>query len=61
MLHIDNTLVFGEVMVRLATANITTQVHNVPLTYRSFESETEAQAWLLQQPIAPQAQPSLSR
>ncbi|MBC6699904.1 hypothetical protein H8B14_17400 [Hymenobacter sp. BT190] len=41
--------VSSDVMVRLATAYITTQIQNTPLTYRSFESGPEAQAWLQQQ------------
>jgi hypothetical protein len=35
---------------RLATAYITTSVGGLPLRYRSFDSEAEAVAWLLQQP-----------
>ncbi|MBX0291721.1 hypothetical protein K3G63_14820 [Hymenobacter sp. HSC-4F20] len=45
-------VVSPEVMVRLATAYITTQSQSLALTYRSFDSEAAAQAWLLQQPIA---------
>jgi hypothetical protein len=47
-------IVSPNVMVRLATAYITTQVMGLPLQYRSFETEAEALAWLLQQPAAPQ-------
>lgn len=47
-------VVSPDVMVRLATAYITTQVHGMPLVYRSFEGEAEAIAWLLQQPRAAQ-------
>ena len=46
-------LVSPNVIVRLATAYITTQVQNVPLVYRSFQVETEAVKWLLQQPATP--------
>ena len=34
---------------RLATASITTNPHNLALRYRSFDNETEAEAWLRQQ------------
>ncbi|MDF7812594.1 hypothetical protein [Hymenobacter sp. YC55] len=51
-------IVSGEVMVRLATASITTQVNNMPLIYRSFETEAEALKWLLQQPSSPPSQRS---
>lgn len=46
-------VVSPNVMVRLATAYITTQVLNLSLTYRSFESDAAAQEWLLQQPSSP--------
>jgi hypothetical protein len=46
-------LVSPDVLVRLATAYVTTNVQGLSLTYRSFESETEAVQWLLQQPAAP--------
>ncbi|TGE21279.1 hypothetical protein E5K00_13375 [Hymenobacter aquaticus] len=46
-------VVSPEVMVRLATSYITTQVLGLPLVYRSFEHETEAVQWLLSQPAAP--------
>lgn len=46
-------VVSPNVMVRLATAYITTQVLNLALTYRSFDSDAAAQAWLLQQPASP--------
>ena len=36
-------------LVRLATSFITTSVVGQPLTYRSFDSETEAESWLVQQ------------
>ncbi|TVT41188.1 hypothetical protein FNT36_06925 [Hymenobacter setariae] len=35
---------------RLATAYITTNVSGLPLRYRSFDTEADAVAWLLQQP-----------
>jgi len=38
------------VLVRLATAFITTYVQGLPLTYRSFDSEADALHWLTQQP-----------
>ena len=37
------------VLVRLATAFITTYVQGLPLTYRSFDTEAEALHWLQQQ------------
>ncbi|GAB2774118.1 hypothetical protein HNQ93_001011 [Hymenobacter luteus] len=46
-------VVSPNVMVRLATAYITTQVLNLSLIYRSFDSAAAAQAWLLEQPISP--------
>jgi len=42
-------VVSPQVLTRLATAYITTQVVGLPLTYRSFEEEREATAWLKQQ------------
>jgi hypothetical protein len=42
-------VVSPNVMVRLATAFITTQVQSRPLVYRSFEDEAEALAWLQKQ------------
>lgn len=44
-------VVSPDVMVRLATAFITTQLLGRPLTYRSFENETEALQWLLNQSL----------
>ena len=38
-------------MVRLATSFVTTSVLGRPLTYRSFDSEAEAEHWLEQQPV----------
>ncbi|TGE27705.1 hypothetical protein [Hymenobacter metallicola] len=46
-------VVSTEVMVRLATSFITTQVLGLPLVYRSFEREADAQQWLLGQPATP--------
>ncbi|GGF01792.1 hypothetical protein GCM10011383_10860 [Hymenobacter cavernae] len=45
-------VVSPNVIVRLATAYITTHVQNLPLTYRSFDAEADAVAWLLQQPAS---------
>ena len=42
-------LVATNVLTRLATSFITTSVQNLPLRYRSFDSEAEAVQWLLQQ------------
>lgn len=42
-------LVSHDVITRLATAYITTQVQGLPLTYRSFDEESPAVRWLLQQ------------
>jgi predicted anti-sigma-YlaC factor YlaD len=44
-------VVSENVLTRLATAYITTHVQGLPLTYRSFESDEEAKAWLLNQPV----------
>lgn len=46
-------VVSPNVMVRLATAYVTTTVQGLPLVYRSFEREDEALQWLLQQPERP--------
>ncbi|GGG38830.1 hypothetical protein [Hymenobacter glacieicola] len=46
-------VVSPEVMVRLATAYITTHSQSLPITYRSFDTDAAAQAWLLQQPSFP--------
>ncbi|SNC76659.1 hypothetical protein SAMN06265337_3498 [Hymenobacter gelipurpurascens] len=43
-------VVSQDVLTRLATAYVTTHVQGLPLTYRSFETDAQAQAWLLQQP-----------
>lgn len=43
-------VVSRHVLTRLATAYVTTNVRGLPLTYRSFESEAEAEAWLCAQP-----------
>jgi hypothetical protein len=45
-------LISPDVMVRLATAYITTHVQGIPLQYRSFETPEAAMQWLLQQPVA---------
>lgn len=42
-------LVSPDVMTRLATAFITTQVQGLPLVYHSFDDEKAAVAWLLRQ------------
>lgn len=44
-------LVSSDVLVRLATAYVTTHVQGLPLVYRSFDSEPEAVRWLSQQPV----------
>ncbi|WP_375437674.1 hypothetical protein [uncultured Hymenobacter sp.] len=49
-----------DVMVRLATAYITTHMQSLPLIYQSFETEAEALEWLLRQPHSPQLQRKLS-
>jgi hypothetical protein len=46
-------VVSPNVLVRLATAFVTTSIHGLPLTYRSFDSDAEARRWLLQQPASP--------
>lgn len=46
-------IVSADVLVRLATAYVTTHVQGLPLVYRSFETEAEAAHWLRQQPVAP--------
>ncbi|WP_157530749.1 hypothetical protein [Hymenobacter norwichensis] len=47
-------VVSPNVMVRLATAYVTTHVQGLPLLYRSFETKEEATEWLLRQPMSPQ-------
>ena len=37
------------VLVRLATAFVTTNVQGLPLTYRTFDTDAQATAWLAQQ------------
>ena len=44
-------VVSHEVLVRLATAYVTTNVQGLPLVYRSFDGEAEAVRWLAQQPV----------
>ena len=46
-------VVSTDIFARLATAFITTNVGGMPLRYRSFDQETEARAWLRQQPATP--------
>lgn len=43
-------VVSADVLVRLATAYITTHVQGLPLTYRSFDSDADAVRWLGKQP-----------
>lgn len=43
-------VVSTNVLTRLATAYVTTSFADLPLRYRSFDAESEAIAWLLQQP-----------
>ncbi|MBF9221659.1 hypothetical protein [Hymenobacter ruricola] len=43
-------VVSPDVLVRLATAFVTTTVQGLPLVYRSFDTEAAAAAWLAQQP-----------
>jgi hypothetical protein len=43
-------VVSTDTYTRLATAYITTSVGGLPLRYRSFDTEAEAVAWLVQQP-----------
>jgi len=43
-------VVATNVLTRLATAYVTTSFSDSPLRYRSFDTEQEAVAWLLQQP-----------
>ncbi|PJJ52895.1 hypothetical protein [Hymenobacter chitinivorans] len=47
-------IVSADVMVRLATAYITTHIQGLPLVYRSFEKAPQAEEWLLQQPSQPE-------
>jgi hypothetical protein len=42
-------MVATDTFARLATAYITTNVQGLSIRYRSFDLETEAVAWLLQQ------------
>ncbi|MVN78319.1 hypothetical protein GO988_18470 [Hymenobacter sp. HMF4947] len=43
-------VVSADVLVRLATAYITTHVQGLPLTYRSFDNPADAVRWLERQP-----------
>lgn len=45
-------VVSPQVLVRLATAFVTTNVQGLPLTYRSFDEEPAAVRWLSQQAAA---------
>jgi hypothetical protein len=47
-------VVSPNVLVRLATAFVTTSIQGLPLMYRSFDTVADAQSWLLQQPVSPQ-------
>ena len=42
-------VVSPDVLVRLATAFVTTNVQGLPLTYRTFDTDAQAAAWLAQQ------------
>lgn len=44
-------VVATNVLTRLATAYITTNASNLPLRYRSFDTEAAAVSWLLDQPV----------
>ncbi|MBO2010237.1 hypothetical protein [Hymenobacter negativus] len=46
-------LVSHDVLVRLATAYVTTHVQGLPLVYRSFDKDADAVRWLVQQPKSP--------
>ncbi|GAB3587760.1 hypothetical protein [Hymenobacter daeguensis] len=46
-------VVSPDVLVRLATAYVTTHVQGLPLVYRSFDNDADAVRWLAQQPAAP--------
>jgi hypothetical protein len=46
-------VVSTDIYARLATSLITTNVGGLPLRYRSFDQEAEAQVWLRQQPHGP--------
>jgi hypothetical protein len=45
-------VVSHDVLVRLATAYVTTSVQGLPLTYRSFDRDADAVHWLAQQPVS---------
>lgn len=47
-------LVSPNVLVRLATAYVTSHVQGLPLVYRSFDADADAGRWLPQQPARPQ-------
>jgi hypothetical protein len=46
-------VVSHKVLVRLATAYVTTHLQGLPLVYRSFDDEAAAVQWLLTQPGSP--------
>ncbi|MFD2718969.1 hypothetical protein ACFST9_09600 [Hymenobacter monticola] len=43
-------VVSPNVLVRLATAYVTTNVQGLPLTYRTFDTDAQATRWLAHQP-----------
>jgi len=43
-------VVSPDVLVRLATAFVTTNVQGLPLVYRTFDTDAQATEWLAQQP-----------
>jgi hypothetical protein len=47
-------VVSPNVLVRLATAFVTTSIQGMPLTYRSFDADMDARRWLELQPATPQ-------
>ncbi|MDB5268563.1 MAG: hypothetical protein JWP58_1603 [Hymenobacter sp.] len=47
-------VVSPNVLVRLATAFVTTSIQGMPLVYRSFDTDTDARRWLDLQPATPQ-------
>ena len=46
-------VVSADVLVRLATAYVTTHVQGLALVYRSFDRDADAVRWLVQQPETP--------
>lgn len=47
-------IVSPDVFVRLVTTFVTARVQDLAITYRTFNFETEAVRWLLEQPLGPQ-------